>query len=388
MPKRGQGEGSIRQRADGRWEAIITLGRDEEGKQSRKSFYGKTRKEASEKMIAALNELNHGNFKQLSDPNMTLGEWIEIWLEEYKKPAVRGSTYISTQYTFNSCIKPKLGNILLKDLKPIMIQKYVNNLVKQGLATGTIKKRHSILFGALKQAMTENLISENAASHVQMPRNEKKKIRVLTVEEQEKFIEAAKQVTYGEVFILILGTGLRIGEALALTWKDIDFEEGFLRVNKTVSYGNSLGNSIPVINPPKTKAGNRTVPLIPSIIQMLKGLKEELEVKRIIYGKQFNELNLVFYIKNYRYEGSILAPHVARYNPIKKIREKTGLINLNPHILRHTFATRGLENGIEMRVMQDLLGHTSMKMTADLYTHVLPEKKHESIMKLADTIKL
>ena len=385
MPKRGHGEGSIRQRADGRWEAIITLGRDEEGKQSRKSFYGKTRKEASEKMIAALNELNHGNFKQLSDPNMTLGEWIEIWLEEYKKPTVRGSSYLSIQNNFKNSINPKLGKILLKDLKPIMIQKFINDLAKQGLTRETIRKRHSVLLGALRQAIAENLISENAASYIKLPKtSEKKEIQALTVEEQEKFIEAAKDVTYGEVLILMLGTGLRIGEALALTWEDIDFEEGVLRVNKTVSIDIKGKNTI---NPPKTKASNRTVPLIPSIIELLKGLKKELAEKKLFFGEQFNELNLVFYLKLNENGGGIMNGHCVRHTAIKKIREKTGLINLTPHVLRHTFATRGLESGIELRVMQELLGHSNFKMTTDLYTHVLPDKKQESIMKLADTIK-
>ena len=390
---RGAGEGTIRLRADGRWEALISLGRDEEGKPIRKSFYGKTRKEAYDKMIEYQNEhnINPANKifqKKLKDSNMTLGEWLELWLEEYKKPTLRGSSYFKRLGLFKTHINPNLGDILLKDLKPIMIQRFLNTFPA---TKKTAKECYIFISSALKQAVKERLIGENPAEGVNVPKaDEKKERQVLTPEEQERFIEAAKQVTYGEVFILILGTGLRIGEALALTWEDIDLENGLLKVNKTLSKGDSSKGveSSYVINPPKTKSSYRTIPLMPSLIDMLERLKKELEERRYFYGEKFNELNLVFYLTKRQNHGKTLFPEAIRLNTFKKIKEITGFTFVTPHALRHTFATRGLENGIELRVMQDLLGHSSMKMTADLYTHVLPDKKQESIMKLVDTIKL
>ena len=395
---RGAGEGTIRLRADGRWEALISLGRDEEGKPIRKSFYGKTRKEAYDKMIEYQNEhnINPANKifqKKIKDSNMTLGEWLEIWLEEYKKPMVRGSTYVSLSSISKTHIIPNLGDILLKDLKPIIIQRFLNTLPT---TQKRAKEVYKVIKMVLKQAVKEKLISENPAEDVNVPKAEEKKERqVLTPEEQERFIEVAKQVIYGEVLILILGTGLRIGEALALTWEDIDLENGTLSVNKTISMGDfskQFNKHTFVINPPKTKSSYRTIPLMPSLIDMLKRLKKELEERRYFYGKGFNELNLVFYTGNTNNSqgthGKILSPSTLRANTLKKIKKITGFIDITPHTLRHTFATRGLENGIELRVMQDLLGHSSLQMTADLYTHVLPDKKQESIMKLADTIKL
>lgn len=385
MAKRGQGEGTISKRPDGTWWARITVGKTPDGKQKRKAFYGKTRKEVQEKLTAALNDINNNTYIEPS--KMTVEQWMYIWLRDYKKTSVKPKTYAAYEAQVRNHIAPGLGSYTLSNLRNDMVQRFVNELSNKGLESLTIERIVGILKSALMQAVDNDLIAKSPATRVKMPLQKERNPRVLTVHEQDLFMEAAKEHRNGEIFLLILGTGLRIGEALALTWDDIDFEKRVLRVNKTqIEYCEHVnGETIyhRTCGSPKTKTSNRTVPLIPTLVEMLQNLKIERDEEKAKFKDAYQDNGLLFC----NYYGVSL-----NYNTITKkmtsISKKTGIEGVHPHTLRHTFATRGLENGIELKVMQELLGHSSLKMTADLYTHVLPETKQTSIMKLADTIKL
>ena len=394
MAKRGQGEGSISKRPDGTWWARITVGKDDNGKQKRRAFYGKTRKEVQEKLTAAVNDVNNDVYIEPS--SMTVGIWLDTWLEDYKKRSVRTNTYLGLCYYVNYHIKPVLGSIKLKDLRPEMIQRLVNGLSDKNLAVSTIGSIYDTIASSLEQAVDNGLISKNVTKTVILPREGRTERRVLSVEEQERFMEACRNDPQGDMYIFMLATGLRIGEAQALTWEDINYDEGYVIVNKTlISHGSSRNANIKrnvEVGPPKTKSSYRNVPLLPNVIAMLKEKQER---------QQPSEHNYVFTKEN----GEIM-----HYNPARwyfdRIATAAGLMpqrsrkkndengqqidacRIHPHVLRHTFATRGLENGIELRVMQELLGHSSIKMTADIYTHVLPNKKNDSILKLANVIKV
>lgn len=384
MPKkRGQGEGTIYQMKNGLWCGRLTTGKDEHGKQKRKAFYGKTYKEVKQKMDVAKVELNEGSYIEPS--KMIVAQWMDIWLREYKKNTIKPTTYdLYCQYNKNH-ITPMLGKYSLKELRNDVIQKFVNQLSEKKLDASTVCKIHNKLKAALDQAIDNELIAKNPALKMQLPSKERIEAKVLTPEEQLRFIEVAKQHKNGKIFILVLATGLRIGEALALTWKDIDFEKMLLSVNKTqMEYRDWTEKKNKVqYGPPKTKTSIRKVPLIPVAIQLLEEMKtKQLEQKKLL-GEKYHDNNLVFC----RSSGEILRSCNMRRDFID-IATEVDVMGLTPHNLRHTFATRGLENGIELRVMQDLLGHASIKMTADLYTHVLQDKKMESMMKLQNTIKL
>jgi len=379
MAKRGQGEGTISKREDGTYCGRLTVGCNENGKQKRKAFYGKTKREVQEKMNVAKAELDKGAYIEPS--RMTLSDWFDIWLEEYKKRTVRPVTYNNMFVNINRYIRPALGKVKLKDLRVEIVQNFVNSLDDRGLSEKSITMFISYLKGALEQAVKNDIMPKNVASGVLIPKNKGRNLRVLSAEEQDKFIEAAKKMPYGDMFILILATGLRIGEASALTWDDIDLDDGMLRVNKTVtkdySYETDSPKSSMVFGPPKTKSSKREIPLLPSVAEMLMKRKNE---------RIHIESNLVFHSMA---TGGFL-PHRSSSNYFNDIIKASGIDRNGAHIhtLRHSFATRGLENGIELVVMQKLLGHSSIKMTADIYTHVLPDKKKDSIMKLADVIKL
>nr|DAP74272.1 MAG TPA: Integrase [Caudoviricetes sp.] len=388
MAKRGQGEGTISKRPDGTWWARITVGRTPDGKQKRKAFYGKTRKEVQEKLTAALNDVNTGTYIEPS--KMTVAQWLDIWLKEYKKNHVKLTTLANYHGEITHQIVPFIGCVKLKDLRTDVIQKWINDLAGKGLAVSTVRGAYGTLNTALKQAVNNELIAKNVAAGVKLPREEKHMARVMTMEEQKKFVAICKnEIAKGrnnhcEVFLFALATGMRIGEIMALTWKDIDFEKGEISISKTAVLvkmvdeveQNGLKYKL-IINSPKTRAGYRIIPLLDDAKQLLIEHKKRQDDNKVAKGNLYYDEGIVF---TSRY-GKYLISSQLREN-IKRVSELAGIAPVHLHALRHTFATRGLENGIELKVMQELLGHSKISMTADLYTHVLPEIKKNSMNKL------
>lgn len=379
--KRGQGEGSIAKRPDGTWWARISVGRDENGKQKRKAFYGKTRKEVQEKLTAALNDINSGTYVEPS--SMTVEQWVEIWMKQYKKNTLKQSTYNHKWDCIKPHIIPDIGRYKLKDLRPDIVQSFANGLINKNLSPMRVRNIVSVLQEALFQAVKNEMIVKNVALDVMLPTRNTAKREILTQEEQHRFIKAAKGDTnYGKMYILMLATGLRIGEASALEWDDIEFENSLLRVRRT-SYevrdrDNPEAKYKVVVGSPKTKASIRTIPLLPDIIDMLKGLRESQKLQKKPNGGRYEDNNLVFG----NTFGKIGWRHDLRNSLLKIIEAAEVNPKITSHCLRHTFATRGLENGIPIKVMQELLGHATLSMTADLYTHVMPETKQAEIKKL------
>jgi len=377
MAKRGQGEGTISKRPDGTWWARITLGKDENGKQKRRAFYGKTRAEVQQKLTAALNDVN--NDKYIEPSKMTLAQWLEAWMKEYKRNYLRASSFYNIYQYVHGIIIPRIGSVKLKDMKRESVQRFINGLIDDGYKATTVKVYHGALSGALKQAYENGLIADNPAVGSKLPLEKKEEKRVFTQEEQAAFVKVAKDSIQGQVCIFILCTGLRIGECLALEWNDIDFIEKTVRISKTITvtrnpYDKSAQTS--GVAEPKTQSGNRTIPLLPSALVLLEIIKAN---QIILNDKIF--CNAI---------GEPIKDSFVRYY-LRLFLEQIGIDKqekFTVHSLRHTFATRGLENGIELRVMQELLGHASMSMTADLYTHVLPEKKKESMMKMEGTVEI
>ena len=202
MAKRGQGEGTISKRPDGTWWARITVGKTPEGKQKRKAFYGKTRKEVQEKLTAALNDINNNTYIEPS--KMTVEQWMYLWLQEYKKNSVKPQTYAAYEAHVRNHIAPDLGSYSLSSLRNDMVQRFVNGLVNKGLKSITIERIVGVLKAALEQAVNNELIIKSPAAHVKMPLKQDRTPRVLTVQEQKRLISAAKNHRNGEIFILIL----------------------------------------------------------------------------------------------------------------------------------------------------------------------------------------
>jgi len=376
LSKRGQNEGSIRQRKDGTWEARFSIGKDADGKQKQKSVYGKTRKEVSEKLSKYLNEINSGTF--IEPTNLTLKDWLTTWLTEYKKNSIKPTSYARYEVCANTHIIPILGNMKLKDLRPDIIQKFINDKLSNGymkkdknksdkkLSARSVQYIYITLHSALSQAVKNNLVIRNIADAVNLPRKEKKEITVLDIESQNKLFEAAYNHKYGIAVHIGLMTGMRLSEVLALTWNDIDFYKGEIRVNKILQRIKTGATSkVKVQFSTKTKAGNRTIPIHDKLFSILQNHDKNDNCNYVIadmYGIPIEPKRMT----NYFNEMVISA----------------NIVRITFHVLRHTFATRGLENGIDPKVMQDILGHTSITMTLDLYSHVLPNTKKAAMDKL------
>lgn len=347
MAKRGQGEGTISKRNDGTWWARITVGKDENGKQKRRAFYGKTRQEVQEKLTAALEEANNDAYTEPS--KMALAQWNEIWIEKYKANSVRHGTVHEISQKVTSIINPRLEHYDLKDLRTDMIQKFINGLVQDGYVIKTVYRIYNILFNSLTQACDTGLIVRHPAAGVKLPHRKKVDKIVLTQEDQAAFIECAKQYDTGKLLVFILATGLRRGEAVALTWDDVDFEKGAVYVNKTLAMRvdpDDYKNRELVMTPLKTAESNRTIPLSPSIVTMLKELYAEKEMYKARCGDTDHDNNLVFCSEM----GDRTRYYAIDHRLEKTLRDigMTKVKGLSIHSLRHTFAQCGLENGAEL----------------------------------------
>ena len=379
MAKRGQNEGSIRKRKDGTWEARVTIGISADGKQQRKSLYGKTRQEVSAKMTDLLNNLQKGIITNPTE--MTLAEWLDFYMLEYKKQYVKPTTYNNYTVKVKNHIKPAIGHYKLKALRQDIIQKFVNSLSGKGLAPSTVIDIFKVLSNALETAVDDGLIVRNVANRVKLPKTTKPQITVLTQEQQNAFVEQAKVTYMGVVYIFDLCTGMRLGELLGLKWQDIDFEQNQLHIKRIIRKVKDPDNPEEhwhlEFGTPKTPTSERIIPLNETAIKVLADVWEQQEKNKEKANTAYDDNYLVFCTQL----GRPLDPNNIR-RTCYSICAKIGVSNIHPHCLRHTFATRGAENNVDVRVMQKFLGHATIKETADTYTHVLNDLKQSEILKL------
>ena len=383
MAKRGQNEGSIRKRKDGTWEARVTIGISADGKQQRKSLYGKTRQEVSAKMTDLLNNLQKGIITNPTE--MTLAEWLDYYMSEYKKRYVKPTTDINYTVKVKNHIKPAIGHYKLKALRQDIIQKFVNSLSDKGLAPSTVIDVYKLLSNALETAVDDGLIVRNTANRVKLPKTTKPQINVLTQEQQNAFVEQAKVTYMGVVYIFDLCTGMRLGELLGLKWQDIDFEQNQLHIRRILRKVKDPDNADEhwhlEFGTPKTLSSERTIPLNDTAIKVLADVWEQQEKNKEKASSAYEDNDLVFCTQL----GRPLDPNNIR-RTCYSICEKIGVSDIHPHCLRHTFTTRGAENNVDVRVMQKFLGHATIKETADAYTHILDDLKQDEIRKLDSAV--
>ncbi|MFP4457222.1 MAG: tyrosine-type recombinase/integrase [Clostridia bacterium] len=370
---RGSGEGTIyKRKVDGVWCGQIDFGRDPNtGRRLRKSIYGSTKREVRAKMLDMMQKYHN---RQINLENVNLIDWMYRWLNTYKKPKLRPRTYQSYESIIRVHIA-EIGNYTVKKLKPITIQRFINSK-SEGLSKRRIKYILTVLKAGLEQAVINNLITQNPAKHIEIPANTKpkKKSRAFTISEQAKFLDQAQNAYYGNLFIFALETGLRRGEILALKWSDVKLEEKAVLIRRGIVEVKQDGKYTLIEQPPKTEASKRELPLTTTAIKILKKQKiKQLELK-VKLGSEFNDYDLVFSTStgNYIYPRNILRAYY-------KILEQAGIEKCGMHTLRHTFATRLIEQNANPKVVQSLLGHSDISMTMNIYAHVLPDKKSETI---------
>lgn len=389
--KRGNGEGTILKRKDGKgWQGQVTIGRDPEtGKLKRVTYYGKTQKEVQQKINKAISELNDGTF--IKPHTVTFGEWADKWLEDYKRPPnVKLSTYVSYEMLIRQHLKPKLGSVLLKDLNSEVLQKFYNEQVangrsdgKGGLSPKTLRNLHNMIHECLQQAVYNNLIHRNISEATNLPKcSNKKEIRVLSKDEMQRFLRIISKERLKCAYILLLGSGIRLGELLALKWSDINFESGIMSINKTLNRLKTLDENSPtktrlIFQEPKTDKGKRLIPLSPKILDELLLHKSRQDDEKELAEGIFNDIDLVFCSTI----GTPIDPRSLIRN-LHNICKNSGIKRINIHAMRHTYATRLLEANQHPKIVQELLGHSNISMTLDIYSHVMPDVKKSAVQTL------
>jgi len=386
--KRGQGEGSISKREDGTWWARITVGTDADGKQKRKAFYGKTRAEVQKKMTTAVNEMNNGAFIPTS--NVTLEQWLKTWFDEYAANSIKHSTKVSYDDYIHKHIIPNIGRMKLIDIRPDTLQKFYNDKLengrldgKGGLSPKTIKNIHNMLHKSLQQAVDNNLIYRNPSNSTTTPKITKKEMRVLSPAEHMKVLESSHNDKHGLIIRLGLATGMRLGELVASQWRDVDFTSASLYVRRNLgrlkNYDDEIeAKTVIVIAEPKTKTSKRTIPLSDEILADLKSAKAIQDDLKKQCGEGYNDEGFIFASPM----GTCIEPRTMQ-DAFKRVLGGAGVQDANFHALRHTFATRALEAGIPAKVVSEILGHASVGITLDLYSHVSLDTKRDAINKIS-----
>ncbi len=384
--KRGNGEGTIYQRKDGRWCGMATVGHDSKtGKPKRRAVYGKTRREAGEKLAKLTTSISEGQYNDCG--NITVQQYLDDWLKNYAINALRPKTYWSYEMVIRLHIVPQIGKIRLKDLGTDRIQILYNqkanngrNDGKGGLAPRSVERIHTVLHKALEQAVITRKIGYNPAKGTVLTLRTQKEVRALTPQEQDVFESALMKERLQAGFLIGLYGGLRRGEVLGLEWSDINFDECSVTLEREILRykDKGTGESRLDLQPLKTKKSYRTVPLPEVLLNHLKKHKAQQAKEQLKAGPMYQNQNLVFCTTL----GTFIEPR--NYNrTFSRIIKNAGIENFNLHGLRHTYTTRLAELGIDPKIRQELLGHEKSS-TTEGYTHILWEMMKMAVDRMND----
>ena len=352
--------------------------------------HGKTVTETQKAMTELRYKLEHGLY--VVKEKITLDKWFETWIDEYKRKQVKIGTCIRYQEVYGDIIQKRMGMKYINEIRGEHIQKLYNELSDQGYSNATIKLGRAILSGCLKQAVKNKLIERNPVEIADLPRQtEKKERQAMTREQQALFMEYAKESYLHNYFEVMLRTGMRSGELRGLIYaRDIDKKN-----KRTLKYGNVQGYKIPqnmivkkeyqekvgatfFTDAPKTASSRRDIPMTAEIERCL-------DAQRSYWGFKVDSLDRFLFCTE---TGDPLSKERVQSEInriIKRIREDGhDFPRITSHVFRHTFATRAIEAGMQPQVLKTILGHSSLAMTMDLYSHVLPDTKAQEMEKIAN----
>ena len=360
--RRPQGDGTIRKRSDGRWEARIIIGHKNDGSPMYKSAFAKTQKSALKQLHQLLDLYRDVDLTE--ECRMTLGEWMDKWMDEYMIFTIKENTIKGYRSQIDHQIKPFIGHKQLASLTTADIQKFYNKIKKEGrvhphpihghvLSDSMVRKIHMMLHEAMEVAVRERYIVRNPTDNTTIPKKTTTEKQVLDDSQLNRFLETIQGEPYWHDFFYVeVMTGLRRGEICGIKFSDIDFNEGTLCIKRSVSTKEGGGVSI---GETKTDAGVRTIIMPPSVATLL-------------WKKRSDAIN-EWVFPHYTNPSDPLHPSSA-YKKLKTLLKRLELPLLRFHDLRHTFATQATDGGVDPKTLAGILGHTDASFTLDTYTHV------------------
>ncbi len=363
--KRGQGEGTIRKRKDGRWEAMYTRHLPN-GESKRESLYAKTQKEAREKLTAMQALLDQG--EQPITDRQTVADYLMRWLEDAARPKVKPKTLASYKQVTRLYLIPHLGRHQLAKLQPPQVQAMLNAMLAQGLSPRTAQYARAVLRKALNQALKWGLVTKNAAALVDPPQSTAHEITPLTPVQARRLLDTAGGDRLEALYSVALSLGLRQGEILGLRWEDVDFDAGTVSVRKQLQRLDGQPQLVDL----KTRQSRRTIALPRSLVAQLKEHRIRQLAEQLVCPC-WHDWSLVFPST----VGTPLEPrNLTRH--FKQLLGRAGLPSIRFHDLRHSCASLLIAQGIPARVVMETLGHSQITLTMNTYAHIYAEVQRQA----------
>lgn len=367
--------GQIIKRGDRTWVVRIFMGRDEKGKRhyANHTIHG-TKKDAETYRNACVRDKDLGVF--VEPAAITINEYLDKWLETAARPRLRERTFESYEDVLRLYIRPAIGGKKLSDIRPLDLQALYSNLQERGLSARTIRYAHSVLASSLTQAVKWRMAAQNPALLVELPRSSRKEMAALSPDSAARFLAEATRDHLGVLFAFALATGLRPSEFMGLQWKDIELGTGIVTVCRTLVRRKGGGW---YYGEPKTPRSRRNIPLPVSMLRALITHKRQQAETRMKAGAEYQNNDLVFATN----DGTPLMLRNIIRRHFRPILKRAGLPEtLRLYDLRHTCATLMLSAGVHPKVASERLGHSSVMLTMDVYSHVLPSMQQDATEKL------
>lgn len=399
--RRNNNEGSIFQRkSDGKWVGSITVGYDEKGQQKKKTVYGVNQTEVAKKLAEISGRIKSNSYELIE--NKTFGALMADWLLVFKKSSVTGRTFEGIIRNFRLHIEPQIGNMKIYDIDTFVIQKVINNLIEQDYSNNTVKKNKHLISQFFEYAIDNKWVSVNPTSKVQVrtkdkAQSKKDKYKALPPEVRIEFLEALNKDEANFIkplCICLMFSGLRIGEALALKWENVDFENKSLKVEQAITQDPKFDNEgnvksrVTIVGDTKTTCSVREIPIADIVVEALKDWREKQilrqKTNKEVTGDLTSRTSFIFAND----DGSVRS-----YSGTKKIferfkkRNNLKKYNIGFHCLRHTFSNMLFEMNENQKAIQQLLGHRDVKTTITVYNSVNNEYVRQTTEKFNERVK-